>query len=257
MNKDNNQETVETPKIRMTYYKGKDEEEKEREPSRTLVVSDKVNSISRSLYGVLMALESGGQEENANQFAGNIDNFINNMQSDRFKSWGVSTSGKRLKCYEFDGPDDPKDKWDMDEWLEKIKSDLCSAERIKYSEMIDSDVEWWNGLTEDEKLAVFTVDLEVWNTMFVEYKDKNRPEYNYQTTDYVKTWLPCFGNPDNPNYQPENLFRPLPIELVNAVCIYIVGRWFDEEDNTDLIREIRGVGNFNTFIREEMEKGKL
>jgi len=40
----------------------------------------------------------------------------------------------------------------------------------------------------------------------------------------------------------------LPFELLKAVSEYVLKRWNENEDKTEFIRDIRGVGNFNDGI---------
>ena len=220
---------------------------------RLLIVSEETRQILINLYAPLLAMERNDFDD-VNAYAASISSFLDSAHSEQYKNWSISDTGKRLKCYELDTK--PTGEYGVrmqDEWMDGIKSWLLADDREVFPENTYDTFAWWEGLTDDEKLAISTLDLVVWSTFFDNYREENRPEYNYQTTDYVKIYCPCFGCTSNPRYDDEDdMTKPLPFELLKRISDYIVNR-FMRDGKEQLLREIRGVNNFNRFIREKIE----
>uniref|UniRef100_A0A7C4RAF8 Uncharacterized protein n=1 Tax=candidate division CPR3 bacterium TaxID=2268181 RepID=A0A7C4RAF8_UNCC3 len=220
-----------------------------------LMVSEDVEQTLINLYAPLMAIYYEQIDMVNEIYANNIANFMQDIHPEQYRAWPISDTGKRLKSYDFLGHEDSHFII-QDEWMEKIKNDLFNKERKNYPDLTNWDIDWWNSMTDDEKLAILTVDFVVWGGAFNDYREKNRPEYNYETTENLRTWFPCFGNPEG-GRDCGDRDRPLPLELLKTISDYVLRRWNEDKDKTIFIREIRGVGNFNVFIREKIEAGEL
>ena len=160
-----------------------------------LVVSDDVEQVLIDLYAPLMAICYNRIDMVNEIYANNIAGFVQDIHPEQYRAWPISDTGKRLKSYDFLGPEDSHCII-QDKWMEKIKNDLFDKERKRYPDLVDWDIAWWDSITKDEKLAILTLDFAVWSSAFNDYRERSRPEYNYQTTEHVRTWFPCFGNPD-------------------------------------------------------------
>jgi len=232
------------------------EEIKEEKAEENLI--NPIIKILGDLYVTLMRIERGEYYDvPQTDFIKLFNEQIQKSSESVANRWGTSDACLRYRLYEFD--EKSTEEYGVrqaQEWFDEIINYVTGMRVTQAEELKKEDAEWWDGLSIEDKWFIFKLDCDIWMNVFKNYKECRETNYNCYTADYVKTHFPTFGYPDNPRYRAGELGRPLPYPLLKRISEYIHKRFY-EVDSVKLAREIRGVGNFNVFIREKIEAGEL